>query len=108
MWIRKLLVEMGFGEMIDAPTPILGDNKQANMLSREDLVTPGNRFIRIEYHYAKEYIELQETCTRYVDTLTNIADIFTKPLSRQYIQRLRPTITGYGEGVPEPQPPPRE
>jgi len=108
MWIRKLLVEMGFGEMVDAPTPILGDNKQANMLSREDLVTPGNRFIRIEYHYAKECIELQETCTRYVDTLTNIADIFTKPLSRQYIQRLRPTITGYGEGVPEPQPPPRE
>ena len=53
------------------------------------------KFIRRDYHYVKEAVTDGIICPRRVDTLSNIADIFTKPLSRQYIDRLRPVLTGY-------------
>ena len=86
---------------------MLGDNDQATRLSREDLVTPGNKFIRADYHFAKECIEDKAICTRRVDTANNLADVFTKPLARQPMQYLRPMLTGYGDGLPTPPLAPR-
>jgi hypothetical protein len=109
VWLRQLITEMGLaGTMLEpyrkhdeinsdgtSPTIILGDNDNATLLTREDHVTPGNKFIRRDYHYVKEAVTDGIICPRRVDTLSNIADIFTKPLSRQYIDRLRPVLTGY-------------
>ena len=107
VWLRKLLVEIGHGYLVKEPTVMLGDNDQATRLSREDIVTPGNKFIRADYHFAKECIEDRLVCTRRVDTTQNIADIFTKPLARQPMQYLRPFLTGYGSELPAPPLAPR-
>ena len=107
VWLRQLLKELAFDEMVSSPTVVLGDNDQATRLSREDIVTPGNRYIRADYHFAKECVELGDVCSRRVSTAENISDVLTKPLSRQYISRLRPMLTGYGESLPAPPPAPR-
>ena len=90
-----------------APTPTLGDNDNATLYAREDLITPGNKFIIQEYHYAKECVERGITCPRRVDTTHNISDILTKSVARPIITRLRPMLTGHG-GILPPVPLPPE
>ena len=106
IWLRQLLTELQFDDMVAQPTVMLGDNDQATRLSREDIVTPGNRYIRTHFHFAKECVESNQICPRRVSTTDNISDIMTKPLSKQYIQRLRPLLTGY-ETLPSTPPEPR-
>jgi hypothetical protein len=57
--------------------------------------------IRNNYHFVKECIEEGDVDTRRVDTLDNPADPLTKPLNRQYCERLLPAMTGTGNGLPE-------
>ena len=51
VWVRQLLDEIGLGERITTPTTVYADNKQANTLCSEDLVTAGNMYFRTGYHY---------------------------------------------------------
>ena len=101
IWLRQLLTELGITDMVNSPMITLGDNDQATKLSREDINTPGNRYIRTHFHFAKECVEKQLICPRRVSTTDNISDMMTKPLSRQYIGYLRPKMTGY-ENLPPP------
>ena len=100
VWLRQLLNEMGLEEHIREPTPMLGDNDQATLLSQEDMVTSGNKFYLLDYHYSKEAINLGHTCARRVDTTNNIADIFTKALGAGDLERLTLLATGYGGLLP--------
>ena len=106
-WIRQILIEIGYPLEKD-PTPTLGDNDNATLYSREDLISPGNKFIIQDYHYAKECVERGVTCPRRVDTKDNISDILTKSVTRPTITRLRPPITGYGGLLGRPPDPPRD
>jgi len=102
VWLRQLLVEMGFDELVGAPTPLMGDNAQANMLSREDLVTPGNKFYILDYHCVKERILREELVTLKVSGLMNLSDPTTKNVEIPTMKRIRPAMTGYSvEGLPE-------
>eukprot|EP01052_Picozoa_sp_SAG31_P002361 SAG31_NODE_83_length_27039_cov_14.035746_17_plen_131_part_00 len=93
IWLRQLLTELGITDMVNNPTITLGDNDQATKLSREDINTRGNRYIRTHFPFAKECVEKQLICPRRrVSTLDNLSDIMTKPLSRQYIGYLRPDL----------------
>ena len=56
-WLRELLTEIGDGDAIQGPTITFGDNRAAILLSEEDIVSTGNQFITIPYHYNKEVIE---------------------------------------------------
>jgi hypothetical protein len=106
VFIRQLLCEMGLGHLVKEATPVLGDNDCTTTLSREDMVTPGNKFFLIDYHYCKEQLELGQISTRRVDTKDNLSDLFTKAVSREDIRRLRDGLTGYGDLLPPPNPPP--
>lgn len=44
VWLKDLIIEMGFENMITKSTSLIDDNKAANILNREDMVTLGNRF----------------------------------------------------------------
>ena len=104
-WVRTLLKEMGFPELVEKPTPMLGDNNQAIMWSMEDKVTAGNKAIHTEYHFVKEKYEEGVIDPRQIHTTLNLADVFTKALPRQAIDRLVPALTGYAD-LPD-MPPPR-
>ena len=106
VWLRQLLQEMELGDMIKEPTPMLGDNDQATLISQEDIVTSGNKFYLLDYHYAKEAQKNGHTSTRRIDTLNNLSDVFTKALGPADLERLTPRLTGNGNILP-PAPPRR-
>ena len=105
MWIRQLIKEMDLEELTPEATPMLGDNDQATQLSNEDVITAGNKFYLIDYHYTKEQIKSGHISTRRVDTKDNFADIFTKSLGPQDLNRLSNKLNGY-DGLHPSIPPP--
>jgi len=93
-WLRSLLKEMGYGDLVEVPTIMLGDNKQAGRWSRYDMITNGNRFIERMYHKVKEGIEAGDIETRYIDTKLNVSDVFTKDVSKEVVRTLGPMLCG--------------
>ena len=51
----------------------------------------------IDYHFAREAYELGLIVPHWVETINNGADIFTKSVPRQIMERLRPRETGYSD-----------
>ena len=96
VWLRQLLFELGTNpEIIGQPTVVLADNAQANRICREHFISPGNQYIHLSYHYNKEAVELGFVDIRWINTKLNIADLFTKPVSRQVFENLVDQLTGY-------------
>ena len=60
--MRQLLDEIGLGNYISEPTRVYADNRQANNLCKEDLVTAGNMYFRTGHHYCKEAVRDQLNC----------------------------------------------
>ena len=52
--MNAVMNECGVGNYINKPTLVWADNKQANNLCNEDIVTAGNMYFRTGYHYNKE------------------------------------------------------
>jgi site-specific DNA-cytosine methylase len=97
MWLRELLAEMGMAECASQPTATYCDNTAAIMLAEEDIVSTGNQFITTPYHYNKEVEEAKQVKTIYVKTAENIADLFTKAVSRPVVQTLLAKTLGYDD-----------
>ena len=95
VWLRQLLYELDFHELLDHATLVYGDNKQANTLCKEDVVTAGNMYIYLSYHWNKEVEENGFADVRNVRTALNIADLFTKPVPGHKIKDLMNKLIGY-------------
>ena len=96
VWLRQLLGELDIDpEILEAPTVTFGDNTQANRLCLEHFISPGNQYIYQAYHFNKEAVELGLVEVRWVQTKMNIADLFTKAVSRQVLESLVDKLTGY-------------
>ena len=94
-WLRKLMIELGLGHACAKPITVLADNKQANTLCSEDLVTSGNMYFRTCYHYNKEEVAAGHVEVLWVPTALNISDTGTKGLGPLKIEYFEPSITGY-------------
>ena len=46
VWLRQLMEEIGLGAYVSQPTVVYADNRQANNLCREEVVTAGNMYFR--------------------------------------------------------------
>jgi hypothetical protein len=95
VWMRQLLHEMGLDEFINKPTPVWADNRPANILSREDVITAGNQYIYLQYHYNKEVQELGFIKVMFIPTKWNISDLLTKVTGTSELAILMPPLTGY-------------
>jgi hypothetical protein len=96
-WLLDLLEEIGFLEsmMGGEPVQLFGDNKAANLLTLEDIITAGNQHIAVHYHWSKEMQRLGRSNINFVRSADNIADLFTKSTSRQVLERLLAKVLGY-------------
>jgi hypothetical protein len=94
-WLRELMAEMGMAECVNQPTKTYCDNTAAIMLAEEDVVSTGNQFITTPYHYNKEMEETKQAKAIYVRTADNIADLFTKAVSKPVLQTLLAKALGY-------------
>ena len=95
MWLRELLTEMEVGDAVKRPTVVRGDNKAANLQCTEDIVTCGNQYLQLPFYYNKECVESGAIIVEYVETAENLADLFTKAVSRQVLERLLPRLLGH-------------
>jgi hypothetical protein len=81
--------------MAGQPVQLWGDNKAANLLCTEDIVTAGNQHIAVHYHWSKEMQRLGKSNINFVRSQDNCADLFTKNTSRQVLERLLAKVLGY-------------
>lgn len=95
VWLRELLEELEIDDAIKEPTLTYCDNKAAVILSEEDIVTMQNQHVRVPYHYNKEVVEEGLVRVRWIETAENLADIFTKSVPRQVLERLLARLLGY-------------
>ena len=95
VWLRQLRRVLGCDDLITEPTLVFGDNKQANTLVREAIVTSGNQYIYLPYHFNKEAQALGYVDVLSVKTALNVADLFTKPVPAANIRDLMGQMLGY-------------
>ena len=95
VWYRQLMEEIGLSDYCSAPTKVYADNKQANNICSEDLVTAGNMYFRTGYHYNKEAVRDGYAEVVYCNTDDNIADATTKALGPAKVRVFKPQLTGH-------------
>jgi hypothetical protein len=95
IWIRQIIQEMGLGMLIQMPTVMFADNKAANTLSREDIVTHGNQYVALPYHFNKEVQEQAFSTVHFVKTDNNISDLMSKCVDVAVRKRLQGSLSGH-------------
>ena len=102
-WLRSLLTEMGFGYMVEKPTKMIGDNKNATDWAVEGMISDGNRHIDIQYMKIREVVRKGEVEPVWIKGKMNPSDILTKAVDRTVIDELMKKLTGYEiiEGITE-------
>jgi hypothetical protein len=98
-WLRDVLTEMNMSAVVTAPTITWADNRAANLLCEEDIISTGNHHMMVPYHYNKEAVNDGIVEMRYIPTIDNLADLMTKSCSKQVIERLLPALIGLRKPV---------
>jgi len=89
LWVRSLLREVGFGDLVgDGPTTIWCDNQAAVRCAEDPVPVTSARHIDIKYHMVRNAVASGEVNISYVCTEDNRADIFTKSLPRLRHQKM--------------------
>ncbi|GJX62743.1 retrotransposon protein, putative, ty1-copia subclass [Tanacetum coccineum] len=82
VWIRKFISGLGIVPTINEPIRMFCDNSAALHFANEPGVQKGARHYHRRYHYVRESIALGEIRFLKVHTDDNLADPFTKALSK--------------------------
>ena len=93
-WLRSLLTEMGFGWMVDDPTEMYGDNRNATDWAVEKMVSDGNRHIDICFMKIRERVRMGEIKPVWIEGKKNPSDILTKAVEKAVIDTLMGQLTG--------------
>ena len=94
VWLRQLLAELGEHDSITHPTLSYGDNNAALSLTVEDFVSTGNQYVYLPYHFNKEVSRMGYVTFKPKKSEFNIADIFTKAVTRTVLNTLLPYLCG--------------
>ena len=78
--IRSLLAEL-FGDS-DTPIPMHVDNQSAISMAKTDRFHDRTKHIALPYHHVRSTVSSNTIALFWIDTHSNIADIFTKALDR--------------------------
>ena len=55
-YLRDVIEEIGYGELVSKPTEILGDNKAATIWANDSRITVKNRFIHKHYFAVRDIL----------------------------------------------------
>jgi hypothetical protein len=78
LWIRSFISEVL--QPLNIPSPLFADNQSAIALARNGFFSPRTKHIALRYHFIREALTSFVLSLHWVDTHSNIADIFTKSL----------------------------
>lgn len=87
IWLRRLLKDLNAGQ--STPTTIMEDNQGAIAIAQNPVSHNRTKHIDIRYHFIRETVQSGEIRLHYCPTKDMIADLLTKPLSRQVFELLR-------------------
>ena len=86
---------IGAASIVSTPSLLIGDNITAKKWASIDTVTPGNKHIRIAYHWVKEHVRDQDIDLRDTPSAANLADFLTKNQTRPQIRASTDAASGY-------------
>ena len=77
------------------PIPIFYDNTSAISISKNPVMHSKTKHIPIKFHFLREQVMSKVIKVEYVGTKDQIADVFTKPLSKMQFESLRDQLGVY-------------
>jgi hypothetical protein len=80
VWLRKIMIDLFDHEM--DPTVIHCDNESCLKLFESPVFHDKSKHIEIKYQYIRDMMQRKTVHVQYLPTHDQIADIFTKPLSK--------------------------
>ncbi|CAL3972652.1 unnamed protein product [Diplocarpon coronariae] len=88
VYIKQILLELGF--YIQNKLPLYTDNNRALLLAKNPQFHERTKHIAVKYHYIRDLISKGEIDLIYINTLSQKADGFTKPLAKpQFVEFLK-------------------
>jgi hypothetical protein len=90
IWIESLLKELG---VVQQRTPILWcDNLGATYLTANPVFHARTKHIEIDFHFVRERVAAGELDIRFISSNDQLADVFTKPATRQMLDRFKTNL----------------
>jgi hypothetical protein len=86
VWLHKILTNLFDHEM--DPTTIHCDNQTYVKISENPMFHDRSKHFEIKYHYIRDMVQRKTIHVQYLSTHEQIADIFTKPLSKTKFEYL--------------------
>ena len=88
IWSSRWLQEAGYGDNT-SPVVLYGDNNGSLAITKNPENHSRTKHIDIQYHFVREKVAEGLVSIQYVSTKEQIADIMTKPLTKQPFEYLR-------------------
>ena len=86
-FIRNVMVEIGYGTSKKVPTLVLGDNEKTIQLLSGTVAHQRTRHIDIHYKSICGNLETENVHLRHVPGVENMADILTKSVDRNILEK---------------------
>ncbi|MCO5612752.1 hypothetical protein L7F22_067022 [Adiantum nelumboides] len=90
VWLRRLMADLGVEQ--DTANTIYTDSQSALAVARNPVFHARTKHIEVHYHYVRERLLAGEISLAYVPTQNNLADLFTKALSREKLEAFRKAL----------------
>ena len=86
-WVQSLLKELGVYQ--SRPPVLWCDNLGATYLTANPIFHARTKHIEVDFHFVREKVSMGALDVRFVSTRDQVADGFTKPATRDMLDRLR-------------------
>ncbi|MCO5597759.1 hypothetical protein L7F22_051841 [Adiantum nelumboides] len=90
VWLRRLMDDLGVGQ--DTASTIYTDSQSELAIARNPVFHVRTKHIEVHYHYVRKKLSTREISLAYVPTQDNLADLFTKALSREKFEAFRKAL----------------
>ena len=84
------MVDLGVGQ--PSATTIFTESQSTLAVVRNRVFHARTKHIEVHYHYVRERLSAGEISLAYVPTQDNLADLFTKALSREKLEAFRKAL----------------
>ncbi|KAI5081934.1 hypothetical protein GOP47_0001677 [Adiantum capillus-veneris] len=85
-----MVADLRFGH--NTANTIYTDSHSALAVARNPVFRARTKHIEVHYHYVREMLSVGEISLTYVPTQENLADLFTKTLSREKLEAFRKAL----------------
>ncbi|KAL8137603.1 hypothetical protein V2J09_003604 [Rumex salicifolius] len=87
IWLRQLATDLHMP--ITGSPMLMCDNVGAIFLSKNPVISTRSKHIALDFHFIRDQVDSGSLKIGYVSTVDQLADIFTKPLSKDKVLMLR-------------------